>query len=254
MLQYDASQDAYFILDWNQSSFEGETAALLNWPKMFAEMNKLEAKCRKYQLKVPKARSAQMIDGRRPNHLHNDVCERLQVEINAMCKRLIRQGMIVKEVKASSKAGNWWKHLNKIFSQEQCKLKDDDSLKSMSMEEISEKWKALGDHAKRKYKKKSIKSFEKYKEDKIKLDLPKAPKVNTFISRTQLKAAYDKMQELDPLQVESVKAMGFGSIFELKRTKLDRSLFVLLRALHASRIFHFSMWYATFAPPLSLGR
>lgn len=45
------------------------------------------------------------------------------------------------------------------------------------MEEISEKWKALGDHAKRKYKKKSIRSSEKYKEHKIKLDLPKAPKV-----------------------------------------------------------------------------
>ncbi|KAI8554724.1 hypothetical protein RHMOL_Rhmol05G0120600 [Rhododendron molle] len=97
------------------------------------------------------------------------------------------------------------------FYQEQCKLKDDVSLKSMSMEEISEKWKALGDHARQKYKKKSIKSSEKYKEDKIKLDLPKAPK-NTFISRTQLKAAYDRMQELDPLQVESVKAMGFGGL------------------------------------------
>ncbi|KAG5566305.1 hypothetical protein RHGRI_002043 [Rhododendron griersonianum] len=95
-------------------------------------------------------------------------------------------------------------------SQEQCKLKDDDSLKPMSMEEISEKWKALGDHAKRKYKKKSIRSSEKYEEHKIKLDLPKAPKGNTFISRTQLKAAYDRMQELDTLQVESVKAIGFG--------------------------------------------
>ncbi|KAG5540541.1 hypothetical protein RHGRI_020676 [Rhododendron griersonianum] len=112
-----------------------------------------------------------------------------------------------------------------FFYQEQCKLKDDDSLKPMSMEEISEKWKALGDHAKRKYKKKSIRSSEKYKEHKIKLDLPKAPKVNTFISRTQLKAAYDRMQELDPLQVKSVKAMGFGGILELTCTKLDRSLY-----------------------------
>ncbi|KAI8542544.1 hypothetical protein RHMOL_Rhmol08G0146100 [Rhododendron molle] len=111
-----------------------------------------------------------------------------------------------------------------FFYQEQCKLKDDVSLKSMSMEEISEKWKALGDHARQKYKKKSIKSSEKYKEDKIKLDLLKAPKVNTFISRTQLKAAYDRMQELDLLQVESVKAMGFRGILELKCTKLDRSL------------------------------
>lgn len=32
------------------------------------------------------------------------------------------------------------------------------------------------------------------------------------------------MQELDPLQVESVKAMGFGGILQLKCTKLDRSL------------------------------
>ncbi|XP_058217453.1 uncharacterized protein LOC131328534 [Rhododendron vialii] len=84
-----------------------------------------------------------------------------------------------------------------FFYQEQCKLKDNDPLKPMSMEEIFEKWKALGDHAKRKYKKKSIRSTEKYKEHKIKLDLPKGPK-NTFISRTQLKAAYDRMQELDP--------------------------------------------------------
>ncbi|KAI8543031.1 hypothetical protein RHMOL_Rhmol08G0187500 [Rhododendron molle] len=51
-----------------------------------------------------------------------------------------------------------------FFYQEQCKLKDDDSLKPMSMEEISKK--------------------------------------------TQLKAAYDTMQELDPLQVKSVKAIG----------------------------------------------
>ncbi|KAI8572052.1 hypothetical protein RHMOL_Rhmol01G0168400 [Rhododendron molle] len=59
------------------------------------------------------------------------------------------------------------KHLRNawiFFYQEQCKLKDDNSLKTM----------------------------------------------NTFISRTQLKAAYDRMQELDPLQLESVKAMGFG--------------------------------------------
>ncbi|KAI8538553.1 hypothetical protein RHMOL_Rhmol09G0112700 [Rhododendron molle] len=67
--------------------------------------NKLEAKCHKYLLKVPKARSAQMMDGGRPNHLHNDVCERLQVEINAMSRRLIRQGLIVKKVREAERDG-----------------------------------------------------------------------------------------------------------------------------------------------------
>ncbi|KAI8572546.1 hypothetical protein RHMOL_Rhmol01G0208000 [Rhododendron molle] len=73
-----------------------------------------------------------------------------------------------------------------FFYQEQCKLKDDVSLKSMSMEEISEKWKALGDHARQKYKKKSIKSSEKYKEDKIKLDLPKVLKFSSAEGRIGL--------------------------------------------------------------------
>ncbi|KAI8547594.1 hypothetical protein RHMOL_Rhmol07G0208000 [Rhododendron molle] len=67
------------------------------------DRNKLEAKCHKYLLKVPKARSAQMMDGRRPNRLHNDVCERLQVEINAMCRRVIRQGLIVKKVREAER-------------------------------------------------------------------------------------------------------------------------------------------------------
>ncbi|KAI8534869.1 hypothetical protein RHMOL_Rhmol10G0130200 [Rhododendron molle] len=98
LLQYDASEDVYFKLDWNQSSFEGEAGDLLNWPNMFVKRNKLEAKCHKYLLKVPKARSAQMMAGRRPNRLHNDVCDRLQVEINAMSKRLIRQGLIVNKL------------------------------------------------------------------------------------------------------------------------------------------------------------
>ncbi|KAI8547592.1 hypothetical protein RHMOL_Rhmol07G0208000 [Rhododendron molle] len=103
LLQYDATEDAYFKLDWNQSSFEGEAADLLKWPNMFVQRNKLEAKCHKYLLKVPKARSAQMMDGRRPNRLHNDVCERLQVEINAMCRRVIRQGLIVKKVREAER-------------------------------------------------------------------------------------------------------------------------------------------------------
>ncbi|KAI8554972.1 hypothetical protein RHMOL_Rhmol05G0137700 [Rhododendron molle] len=102
-LQYDATEDSFFILDWNQSSFEGDAAALLNWPLMFERRNKLEAKCRKYLLQVPKARSAEMIDGRRPNRLHDDVCERLEVEINAMCKRLIRQGLIIKAMRAAER-------------------------------------------------------------------------------------------------------------------------------------------------------
>ncbi|KAI8547596.1 hypothetical protein RHMOL_Rhmol07G0208000 [Rhododendron molle] len=51
----------------------------------------------------PTARSAQMMDGRRPNRLHNDVCERLQVEINAMCRRVIRQGLIVKKVREAER-------------------------------------------------------------------------------------------------------------------------------------------------------
>ncbi|KAI8568220.1 hypothetical protein RHMOL_Rhmol02G0181200 [Rhododendron molle] len=90
-LQCDATEDSFFILDWNQSSFDGHAAALLNWPIMFERRNKLEAACRKYLLQVPKARSTEMIDGRRPNLGHDDVCERLETEINAMCKWLIRQ-------------------------------------------------------------------------------------------------------------------------------------------------------------------
>ncbi|KAI8556457.1 hypothetical protein RHMOL_Rhmol05G0254400 [Rhododendron molle] len=105
LLQYDASEDVYFKLDWNQSSFEGEAGDLLNWPNMFVKRNKLEAKCHKYLLKVPKARSAQMMAGRRPNRLHNDVCDRLQVEINAMSKRLIRQGLIVNKVREAERDG-----------------------------------------------------------------------------------------------------------------------------------------------------
>ncbi|KAI8569510.1 hypothetical protein RHMOL_Rhmol02G0284500 [Rhododendron molle] len=105
LVQYDATEDEYFKLDWNQSSFEGEAAELLKWPNMFVQRNKLEAKCHKYLLKVPKARSAQMMDGRRPNRLHDDVCERLQVEINAMCRRVIRQGLIVKKVREAERDG-----------------------------------------------------------------------------------------------------------------------------------------------------
>ncbi|KAI8554296.1 hypothetical protein RHMOL_Rhmol05G0087600 [Rhododendron molle] len=105
LLQYDASEDVYFKLDWNQSSFEGEAGDLLNWPNMFVKRNKLEAKCHKYLLRVPKARSAQMMAGRRPNRLHNDVCDRLQVEINAMSKRLIRQGLIVNKVREAERDG-----------------------------------------------------------------------------------------------------------------------------------------------------
>ncbi|KAI8573231.1 hypothetical protein RHMOL_Rhmol01G0262500 [Rhododendron molle] len=39
LVQYDATEDAYFKLDWNQSSFEGEAADLLKWPNMFVRRN-----------------------------------------------------------------------------------------------------------------------------------------------------------------------------------------------------------------------
>lgn len=48
MLQYDMAQDTYFKLDWNQTPFSGEAADLLNWPNMFVERNRMEAKCRSY--------------------------------------------------------------------------------------------------------------------------------------------------------------------------------------------------------------
>ncbi|KAI8547977.1 hypothetical protein RHMOL_Rhmol07G0237000 [Rhododendron molle] len=101
--QYDASEDGYFMLDWNQSEFVGDAADLLKWPKLFVERNKLESKCRKYLLKVPKARSLHMMDRRRRNRLHNDVCERLQVEINAMRRRIICQGMIANKVREAKR-------------------------------------------------------------------------------------------------------------------------------------------------------
>ncbi|KAI8561600.1 hypothetical protein RHMOL_Rhmol04G0352900 [Rhododendron molle] len=45
------------------------------------------------------------MNGRRPNRLHIDVCERLEVEINAMRKRLIRQSMIVTIVREAERNG-----------------------------------------------------------------------------------------------------------------------------------------------------
>lgn len=88
--QYDANGDFVFMLDWNQTPYSRDAAALLEWPNLFVERNKLEAKCRQYMQKVPKARSVQMMNGRRLQCLHNDVCERLQVEIKAMTKRVTR--------------------------------------------------------------------------------------------------------------------------------------------------------------------
>ncbi|XP_058213397.1 uncharacterized protein LOC131325259 [Rhododendron vialii] len=79
----------------------------------------------------------------------------------------------------------------------------------MSMEEISEKWKALGDHAKRKYKKKNLSGVSRN---------TKSTKLSLIFQRLR------RIQELDPLQVESVKAMGFGDMLQLKCTTLDRSL------------------------------
>ncbi|KAI8573107.1 hypothetical protein RHMOL_Rhmol01G0252600 [Rhododendron molle] len=48
----------------------------------------------------------QMMDGRRPNRLHNDVCDRLELEINAMCKRVVRQRMIIKKVREAKREGS----------------------------------------------------------------------------------------------------------------------------------------------------
>ncbi|KAG5528188.1 hypothetical protein RHGRI_028954 [Rhododendron griersonianum] len=91
------------------------------------------------------------------------------------------------------------------------------------MSEIREKWKALGDKAKQKYIEKAKLSSEAYKEQKVKVDLQENSK-ETFITRTQLKTACDIIRNLEPQQVESVKAMGFGGLLRLKCTRLDRKL------------------------------
>ncbi|KAG5514527.1 hypothetical protein RHGRI_035810 [Rhododendron griersonianum] len=92
-----------------------------------------------------------------------------------------------------------------------------------SMSEIREKWKALGDKAKQKYIEKAKLSSEAYKEQKVKVD-PQENSKETFITRTQLKTACDIIRNLEPQQVESVKAMGFGGLLRLKCTRLDRKL------------------------------
>jgi hypothetical protein len=105
-VQYDATQDVYFMLDWNQTSYEGEVAGLLEWPNLFVERNKLEAKCRNLYAKVPKARSMAMIHGRRENRLHGDVCRRLIVEIRAMMRRVMRQTLIKEAMRDAEKNGS----------------------------------------------------------------------------------------------------------------------------------------------------
>ncbi|KAI8571952.1 hypothetical protein RHMOL_Rhmol01G0160900 [Rhododendron molle] len=89
------------------------------------------------------------------------------------------------------------------------------SSKRMSMIEIRAKWKALGDKAKQKYIEKAKLSSEAYKEQKVKVD-PKENLKETFITRTQLKTTCDIIRNLEPQQVESVKAMGFGGLLRLK--------------------------------------
>ncbi|XP_058224431.1 uncharacterized protein LOC131333746 [Rhododendron vialii] len=101
------------------------------------------------------------------------------------------------------------------FFQEQSKMTKKSSSKRMSMSEIRAKWKALGDKAKQKYIEKVKLSSEEYKEQKVK---------ETFTTRTQLKKACDIIRNLQPQQVESVKAMGFGGLLRLKCTRLDRKL------------------------------
>ncbi|KAI8563384.1 hypothetical protein RHMOL_Rhmol03G0107600 [Rhododendron molle] len=78
------------------------------------------------------------------------------------------------------------------------------------MSEIRAKWKALGDKAKQKYIEKAKLSSEAYKEKKVKVN-PQEDSKETFITRTQLKTACDIIRNLEPQQVESVKAMGFGA-------------------------------------------
>ncbi|KAG5558062.1 hypothetical protein RHGRI_008088 [Rhododendron griersonianum] len=97
------------------------------------------------------------------------------------------------------------------------------SSKRMSMGEIRAKWKALGDKGKQKYIEKAKLSSEAYKMQKVKVDSQENSK-ETFITRTQLKTACDIIRNLEPQQVESVKAMGFGGLLRLKCTRLDRKL------------------------------
>ncbi|KAF7153850.1 hypothetical protein RHSIM_Rhsim01G0048300 [Rhododendron simsii] len=84
------------------------------------------------------------------------------------------------------------------------------SSKRMSMSEIRAKWKALGDKAKQKYIEKAKLSSEAYKEQKVEVD-PQEESKETFTTRSQLKTACDIIRKLEPQQMESVKAMGFGA-------------------------------------------
>ncbi|KAI8535911.1 hypothetical protein RHMOL_Rhmol10G0212200 [Rhododendron molle] len=106
------SQGWTTALNWNQTPFVGEAADLINRPNMFKECNRMEAKCRSYLQKVPKARSAEIIAERRQNMLHNDVCQRLHVEINA---RVMQQGMIATAIRDGEQNGyDPWNLINNI--------------------------------------------------------------------------------------------------------------------------------------------
>ncbi|KAH7833318.1 hypothetical protein Vadar_005115 [Vaccinium darrowii] len=112
-----------------------------------------------------------------------------------------------------------------FFYQEQCNMhKENKNSKEdkMEMREVGKKWKMLAPEAKQKYAKLAKQSLKEYKERK-KDDPPKAPKI-TFVTRTQLKAAYSVIEGLQPLQVQSVKDIGFGGLLRLQCTKLDRRL------------------------------
>lgn len=73
---------------------------------MFEERNRFETKCRMYLQKMPKARLVEMRIGRRESRLHNDICQRLQVEINAMSRRIMRQGMIAGLMRDAERDGS----------------------------------------------------------------------------------------------------------------------------------------------------
>ncbi|KAI8572778.1 hypothetical protein RHMOL_Rhmol01G0226900 [Rhododendron molle] len=70
LLQYDASEDTYFKLDWNQSSFEDEAADLLNWPKFFAERNNLKPSV--LAAEMVEAKQRKLTENERNNALNNE--------------------------------------------------------------------------------------------------------------------------------------------------------------------------------------
>ncbi|CAL5419270.1 unnamed protein product [Camellia sinensis] len=72
----------------NQTGYGLSDAARLKWPALFIERVQLETLSRENQLKVPKARSAE-IQKKDPNNVDR-LCETLQREISQMRRRLAR--------------------------------------------------------------------------------------------------------------------------------------------------------------------